>query len=180
MKREPAEIDVLAGDLDRVHRRVVRRHLHQRLQAAQALEIFVVEALLAGVERRRQALSAACRLGDDLEALRARLGEQQRLPGAFDDRAQPGERDRLVVNLDLAEIDQPLDEAAQPVFFQINLGRSGFGVHRVSLASLFLLSPHAARGGPSIVRAPLTPARSARRPSPLRGEGLSPATRAPT
>ena len=79
MERQPGEIDVLAGDLDGVHRRLVRRHLDQRLQAVQSLEVFVVQLVLAGAERSREAPRAAGGARHHLEALGAGLPEQHRL-----------------------------------------------------------------------------------------------------
>src|SRR6202044_2256761 len=39
MERQPGEIDILAGDLDLVHRRIARRHLDQRLRIGEPPEI---------------------------------------------------------------------------------------------------------------------------------------------
>ncbi len=125
MERQLGEIDVLAGDLDIVHRGVAGRHLDQRLRAREPSEIFVVELVLAGLEGGGEALAVARGLGDQLDLLGAGLLEQHRLVGALDDRAQAGERHRLVVNLDLAELDQALDEAAQAVFVEIDGGGMG-------------------------------------------------------
>jgi hypothetical protein len=59
------------------------------------------------------------------DSLGSRVAKQHRLVGRLDDRAQAGERHRLVVNLDLAEIDQPLDEPAQPEFLEVDLCCAG-------------------------------------------------------
>src|SRR5262249_26976439 len=135
-----------AGELDRVHRRLVGRHLDQRLQAAEPLEIFVVELLLAGVERGGEAAAVARGLRRQLDALGAGLAKQQGLVAALDDLAQFRERHRLVVDIDLAEIDQPLHEAAQTIFVEVDAGG-----HFAFLTSFFLLGASA--------------------PSPCRGEG---------
>ena len=60
MERQLAQIDVLAGDLDLMHRRVARRHFDERLRTAEALEIFVVKLVL-GCRRRRRQDACDCR-----------------------------------------------------------------------------------------------------------------------
>ena len=60
MEGQLGEIDVLAGDLDLVHRRVVRGHLDQRLRIGEPLEIFVVELVL-GWSRTRRRGACGCR-----------------------------------------------------------------------------------------------------------------------
>ena len=125
MERQLGQIDVLAGNFYVMHRGVAGRHLDQRLRAGEPSEIFVVELVLAGLEGGGEALAVAGGLGDQFDLLGAGLLEQHRLVGALDDRAQAGERHRLVVNLDLAEFDQALDEAAQAVFVEIDCGGVG-------------------------------------------------------
>ena len=88
IERQLGEIDVLAGDLHGVHRRVAGRNLHHRLRIGQALEILVVDFFFGGVERGDQALAAGRGLGHDLGLFRAGLLEQHRLLGALDDRAE--------------------------------------------------------------------------------------------
>ena len=73
MKRQPGQIDVLAGDLDRVHRRVAGRHLDQRLRIGEPPEIFVVELVFGGLESGGEPLAVARGLGDDLDLFGARL-----------------------------------------------------------------------------------------------------------
>ena len=71
IERQLGEIDVLAGDLDRVHRRVAGRDFDHRLRIGQALEILVVDLVFGGLERGDQALAAAGGLGDHLGLFRA-------------------------------------------------------------------------------------------------------------
>ena len=128
VERQLGQIDVLAGDLHRVHRRVAGRHLDDRLRIGQALEIFVVDFFFGGVERGDQALSAARGLGNDLDLLRPGLLEQDRLLGALDDRAEAGQRHRFVVDLDLAHVDQPVDEGRSRYFSMSILEETAFVV----------------------------------------------------
>ena len=131
VERQLGEIDVLAGDLHRVDRSVAGRDFHHGLRVGQPLEILVVDFFFGGFERGDQAFAAGCGLGDDLGPFRARALEQDRLLGALDDRAEAGQRHRLVVDLDLAHVDEPVDESTQPVLFQVDAGRGGLGrVHR--------------------------------------------------
>ena len=71
IERQLGQIDVLAGDLDRMHRRVGGGDLDHGLGIGQPLEILVVEFVLGGLERGDQALAAGRGLGDDLGLLRA-------------------------------------------------------------------------------------------------------------
>ena len=125
MERQSGEIDVLAGDFDLVHRRVGGGHFDQRLRVGEALEIFVVELVFADLECGGEALAAAGGLGGQLDLFRSCFLEEHRLGGALDDRAQFGERHRTLVDLDLAELDKALDEAAQPVLGEVELGGCG-------------------------------------------------------
>ena len=113
MERQPGEIDVLAGDLDGVDLLLVR--ICTSISAAGCPVAGSIQALvLAGAERDGEAPRAAGGARHHLEALGAGLPEQLRLVGRLDDRARSSAgRQRVVVNLDLAEIDQLLDEAAQ-------------------------------------------------------------------
>ena len=72
IERQLGEIDVLAGDLHGMNRRVAGRDLHHGLGIGQALEILVVDFFFGGFERRDQALAAGRGLGDDLGFFRAR------------------------------------------------------------------------------------------------------------
>ena len=72
MKRQLGEIDVLAGELDRMHRRLGRWNFDHRLRIGEPLEIFVVELVHGGLEGRGDALAVAGGLGDELDLLRAR------------------------------------------------------------------------------------------------------------
>src|SRR4051794_10601971 len=122
VERQLGEIDVLAGDLDGVHRRVVRRDFHHRFRIGEPLEILVVDFFLSGFERRDQTRTARRGLGDDLRPFRACTLEQHRLLGPLDHLAEAGQRHRFVMNLDLAHVYQPVDEGPQPEFLQIDLG----------------------------------------------------------
>ena len=92
------------------------RHLDQRLRVGEPFEIFIVKLVLAGRENSGDAFAIAGRLGDEFELLRSGLLEQYGLVGLFDDGAQCRQRQRLVVNIDLAERDEAIDEIAQAVF----------------------------------------------------------------
>ena len=122
MKREPGQIDVLAGETDLVHGGFVGRHLDNRLRIGQAPEIFGVEFVFAGVERSGETPSAASSPGNDLHLLRARFFEQMCPRRAFDGRTERRQRHRLVVNLHLIHRDQPVNKSAQPVFFHVDIG----------------------------------------------------------
>ena len=126
MERQPGEIDVLAGDLDLVHRRVAGRHLDQRLRIGEPPEVFLVKLVFAGFESGGETFAVARGLGDDFDLFRAGFLEQHRLFGAFDDRAQARQRHRLVVDFDFADLDQAIDEIAQAVFVEIEV-RGGAG-----------------------------------------------------
>ena len=67
-------------------------------------------------------LRLARRLGDELDLFRPGALEQHGFVGRLDDRAQFRQRHRLIVDVHLAELDQSLDEAAQPVFGEIEIG----------------------------------------------------------
>lgn len=116
---ELREIDVFARDLDFVHRSLAGSHLHHRLGIGESPEILLVELVLADLECGRQAPWATRGLRNDLELLRTCSFEQDRLLGAFDNRAHGGQRHRLVMRLDLIHVDQALDESAQSVLVQI-------------------------------------------------------------
>ena len=123
MERQLGEVDVLAGDLDCVHRRIGRRHFDERLRIGEPGEIFVVKLGLGGFEGGGEALAVAGGLGDKLGLLGTSFLEQHRLVGGFDDGAELGQRHRPIVHLHLAELDQALDEIAQPVFIEVEIGR---------------------------------------------------------
>ena len=122
MERQLGEVDILAGDLDRVHRRIRRWHFDERLRIGEPGEIFVVKLGLGGFERGGKPLAIAGGLGDQLGLLGARFLEQHGLVGGFDDGAELGQRHRPIVHLHLAELDQAVDEAAQPVFIEVEIG----------------------------------------------------------
>ena len=117
IERQLGEIDVLACDLHGMNRSVAGRDLHHRLRIGQALEILVVDFFFGGFERRDQAFAAGRGLGHHLGLFRAGAFEQHRLVGAFDDGAEAGQWHRFVVDLDLAHVDEPVHEGAQPEFF---------------------------------------------------------------
>ena len=150
IERQLGEIDVLAGDLHGVDRSVAGRDLHHRLRIGQALEILVVDFFFGGFERGDQAFAAGRGLGDHLGLFRAGALEQHRLLGALDDRAEAGQRHRFVVDFDLAHVDEPVHECAQPEFFQVDIGGDGVRRgHRTSpactrLQTAWLLGDHTA------------------------------------
>ncbi len=126
MERQLGEIDVVAGDHHLLHRRVGLRHLDHRLRVRHpAGELLRQVALVVGAERRGMAAAAAADRADDLEMLGAGVLEQRRLRRGLDDRADVRERDRAIVDVDLADRDQMLDKSPQPEFFEID-ARHGF------------------------------------------------------
>ncbi len=124
MERQFGQIDVLAGDLDPMHRRVARRHFDERLRTGEALEIFVVKLFFGCPERCGKPLAIARRLGDELHLFGPRSLEQHRLLGALDDGAYCRQGNGLFVNVDLAERDEAVDEIAQTVLVEVD-GRGG-------------------------------------------------------
>src|SRR4051812_10823509 len=69
-----------------------------------------------------EALAAARHRRHHLEPFRPDAAKQRRLAGRFDMGAECRERHRLVVDLDLAELGQPVDEGAQPELLAIGRG----------------------------------------------------------
>jgi hypothetical protein len=120
MERQLGEIDILAGDLDRVDRRFVGRNLDDRLRVRLTRKVGLVELVFAGAERGGDALAPACDLGNHLGFLRARLLEQHGLVGALDDRRQADQRDVVLDDLDLAHVGEPLHERAQAILLKVN------------------------------------------------------------
>jgi len=122
MERQLGKIDVLAGDLNRVHRCIVRRHFDQGLGTRQPFEILFVELVLTGLKGSSDALAAACRLGDKLDPLRPCVLKQHGLVRVFDDEAKFCQRYWFVVNVHLAEVDQTINKITQAVFVKIQPG----------------------------------------------------------
>ena len=121
VERQPGEIDVVAGDHHLLHRRIGLRHLHHRLRVRHAAGEFLRQVALVGrAERRGMAAAAAADRADDLETLGAGVLEQRRLGRGLDDRADIRERDRAVVDVDLADRNQMIDKPPQPEFFEID------------------------------------------------------------
>ena len=132
IERQLGEIDVLAGQHDFVHRRLVRGNFDDRLRRREALPVFVVELLLAHVEGGGKPLAVARGLGGKLDALGPRLLEQHRLVRALDDLAHLGKRHGLGMDLDFAHVDEPVDEAPQAVLVHVDVGAdAGLGIHEL-------------------------------------------------
>jgi hypothetical protein len=104
-----------------VHGGFVGRHLHHGLRVGEPPEIFLVELVLAGFERRSHALPAAGGLRNNLQLLGAGPLEQEGFICRFDDRAKARQRHRFGVNLNLTHVDEALDESAQPELVQIDV-----------------------------------------------------------
>ena len=121
VERQPRQVDVVAFAHDLVHRRVLGGHLDDRLRIAHAAHEFVRDLALANAERRGQPLAAAGDGGDHLVLLGAHALEMRGLRRRLDDGAQVGERHRLVVHLDLADLGELADEAPQTEFFEVDL-----------------------------------------------------------
>ena len=87
----------------------------------------------ADAERRGQPLAAAGDRRHHLVLFGAHALEMRGLRRRLDHRAQVGERHRLVMNLDLADLGQLAHEIAQPEFFEIDLnaGLDRLWVHDV-------------------------------------------------
>ena len=121
MERQPRQVDVVAFAHDLVHRRMLRRHLDDRLRVAHAAHEFMRDLALANAKRRGQPLAAAGDGGDHLVLLGAHALEVRGLRRRLDHRAQVGERHRLVVHLDLADLGELADEIPQAEFFEVDL-----------------------------------------------------------
>ena len=90
--------------------------------------------------------------GDHLVMLGAGFLEEHRFRRLLDDRAHIGERDRLLMHLDLADLDQLSDEIPQPEFLEVHLASLDRHLmyHRTLLPDLagfsrFLRQPTGAR-----------------------------------
>jgi hypothetical protein len=140
MERQPGQIDVIALEHDLVHRRVGRWHLHHRLRIVHPPHVFVDHVALIGAEGGGQPPPAARHRRHHLVLLGADPLEVFRLRRRLDHRAQLGERDRFLVHLQLADLDQLLDEGAQAELVEVDVA----GRHRSFLASL-RLGHHLAR-----------------------------------
>ena len=142
VERQPGEIDVVAGDHDLLHRRVGLRHLDHRLRGRHPAGEFLRQVALVGrAERGGMAAAAAADRADDLEMLGAGVLEQRRLRRGLDDRADVGERDRAIVDVDLADRDQMLDKPPQPEFFEID-ARHARPCPELSLDRMWCGDPH--------------------------------------
>jgi hypothetical protein len=121
VERQPGQVDVVARAHELVHRRVLRRHLDHQLRVAHAAHEFMRDLALADAERRGQPLAAAGDRGDHLVLRGAHPLEMRGLRGRLDHRAEVGERHRLVVHLDLADLGELVDEVPQAEFFEVDL-----------------------------------------------------------
>ena len=121
VERQPGQVDGVAGEHDLLHRRLGLRNLDHRLRVRHPPPEFLRKiALVARAERGGVTAAAAADRADDLEMLGPGILEQCRLGRGLDHGADVGERDRLVVDIDLAHADQLLDKAPQPELFEID------------------------------------------------------------
>jgi len=133
VERQPQQIDIAVGQHDLVDRRVARRNLDERLRIGEPPEISFVKLVLRHAKRGGQAPTVAGRLGDQLDAFWSSLIEQHRLRRRLDNRAEPGQRHRLIMHLDFAQVYQMLNKAAQPVLVGVDVGiGAGHAVCRLS------------------------------------------------
>ena len=131
-----AEINVLAGDLHRMDGRLIGGNLHGGHGGRDARQQLFVDGLRGGVEGDHQALTAGGDLGGELHPLRPRLSEEHGLGGFLDDGGHRCESHGLVVNLHVIAGDQLINEAAQPIFFEVE-----FLAQLAGPAHLFCLRP---------------------------------------
>ena len=121
VERQSGEVDVVARDHHLLHRRVGLRHLDHRLRGRHAAREFLRQVALVGhAEGGGVAAAAAADRPDDLEMLGTGVLEQRRLRRCLDHRADVRQRDRAIVDVDLADRDQVFDKTSQPEFFEID------------------------------------------------------------
>ena len=133
MKRQLREVHVVAGDNHFMDRRFVRRHLDNRLLVGDPAEKLVGHRVRCRIERRGETPASAANRGGDLEMLRSRILEQDTLVGRLDYGTHVRQRHRFVMHIDLAHVDQSLDEPAQAELVKIHFGTDGCVGHRVFL-----------------------------------------------
>ncbi len=131
MERQRRQVDLVAGAHDLMHRRVGRFHLDDRLRLRDAAIELGGDLALLDPEGGGDALAAAGDGGDHFILLGARFLEEHRFRRLLDDRAHIGERDRLFVSLDLADLDKFFDERPQAEFLEIHAAPAN-AVHRKS------------------------------------------------
>ena len=119
MRRQRAEVGGIAGKHDLVNGRLLRRHLDRRLRPLQPLLQRGEQAASHPCRARAPAVAATHRIADELRPLGARRGEQDGARIALEHRGHVHEIDRLVMHLAFAEVDQPLDETAEPKTFDV-------------------------------------------------------------
>ena len=121
VKRQAGQVDLVAGDHALMHRRVGRTHLDHRLRIVHAPRVFLGDVAGRHAEGRRQPRPTAGYRADDLELLGAGLAEQRGARRCLDKGADLEQRDRLVMDIHLADLDQPLDEAPEPELLEIDI-----------------------------------------------------------
>ena len=131
-----AEINVLAGDLHRMDGRLMGGNLHGGFRGGDAREQLFVNCRGRGVEGDHEALAAGGDLGGELHTLWTRLPEEHGLGGLLDDGGHRCKSHGLVVNLHVIAGDQLINEAAQPIFFEVE-----FLAQLAGTAHLFCLHP---------------------------------------
>ena len=120
MRRQRAQVRLVALEHDLLHRRLLRRHFRRRQRLRQPLLQRAEQAALVGIERKRQPPTRTHDVADKLGLLRSGGLEQRCLWIAVEHRGHIDEIDRLVVHLAFAELHQPVDEIAQPEAFGID------------------------------------------------------------
>ena len=133
VERKRRQVHVLARNHDLMHRRVAGWHLDHRLRIIHAPHVFVRYLPLADAEGGREPPPAARHRGDQFELLRTHAPEKRCLGRGLDDGAEPGQGDRLFMYLDLADLDQAIDERPEPEFLEIDTRarHRGFCLHRL-------------------------------------------------
>ena len=124
MHRQRAEIGVLAFQHHLLDRRILGFDLHRLDRIREPLRQLRHQAGLIGVERQRQPLARRHHVANQLRLLRTDRLEPYRARVAFQHRGNVDEIDRLVVNVALAELHQPLDKAAQAEAFGVGGGHA--------------------------------------------------------
>ena len=112
MEGQLGQVRVIARQDDVLDRRRLGRDVFDRLRIGHATRELARQLRGLDTERVGQARARSVDVGDELDLLRPGLPEQHRLGRGLDDGREIGERDRFVVNFQLADSLQVLDEAA--------------------------------------------------------------------
>src|SRR3972149_11592009 len=113
MERKYGQIDIFPLNDDLMHRRLLRRNLDHGLRGFQTFLLFLPGAVHGRSEGGREATTVTRYAADDFNLLWACLAKQNRLWRRLDDPAQLRQRHWFIVDLDLAHLDQLIDEGSE-------------------------------------------------------------------